>query len=473
MLTRHGALCVALLVALVWLAVGASQLAHQWRDGWREFRAASAVMLLVAGTTQLLLARHMARERRFAGLDFRQLRALVLWQCVVLSVAVWIGLLLGPAPEARYVTRAVAAWGWSVSLAVLVIPAWCERLQRWDHVRGIHIVAVCTLWLSVSFVTSESLCWTIDRVAGIEPRSRVRVQTAKLPPGSEFRGSKVNQLGYWDDEFRPESDPRLLRVAVLGHDVPLSGDAQTNCLAQLERQLPNVEAYNFGLRQSGPRGFVTQFESDVLRYRPQLVLTFINVGDDVLDPGEASRDYDWRSLRTVQWTAHSLRMPLFRPIAGATPLANATSFEQRLHVEAARLAICRTPLDGLMQQRYRELSQQIERLAKRCAKHKVPMALVLVPSEFQVAPVLRESLLRRAGYEPRQIDLELPQRQLASFAHAQQLPLVDLLPYFRAASQAPYTIETGELSPAGRELIVQVLGGWLQSRYGNELAGTN
>ncbi len=463
----------AVLVAIVWFAAGSSQLAHQLRDGWREYRAASSVVLLGVGVLQLLLVRRLARERRFFGLTAFQLRSLLLWQSVVISAAFAIGMLLGPAPEARYVVRAVFALGWTVSLAAVELPTWRERLDRWDHIPLVHTTSMLLLALCLFAVTSESLCWTVDRVAGIEPRSRVRVQHAKLAPGSEFRGRQVNQLGYWDDEFRAEIDPRVLRVAVLGHDVPLSGDARTNCLAQLERHLPGVEMYNFGLRQSGPREFVTQVEADVVRYRPQLVLTFLNLGDDLLLPVEPLRTYDWRSLRMVQWTAHSLHMPLFRSsdpvLTGTLP----TSYEQRLHVESARLAVCRTPIDPAMQRRYHDLTQQLRRLAQTCRKHQVPVALVLVPSEFQISSVLRETLMRRAGYEPRQIDLDLPQRRLASFAHEQQLPVIDLLPYFRSASSTPYASDSGELSESGSALTVQVLGGWLQSRYGNQLAGTN
>ncbi len=472
-LSRDWCLRIAVLLALVWFAAGANQLAHQLRDGWREYRAASAVVLLGVGVLQLLFVRRLAQERRFNGLTSTQLRSLLLWQSVVLSIAFAIGLLLGPAPEARYVVRALFALGWTLTLAAVELPSWRERLDRWDHIPLVHRTAMLLLAWSLAAVTGESLCWTVDRVAGIEPRSRVHVQHAKLAPGSEFRGRQVNKLGYWDDEFKPEIDPHRMRVAVLGHDVPLSGDARTNCLAQLERHLPGVEMYNFGLRETGPREFVTQIEADVVRYRPQLVLTFLNLGDDLLLPHEPLRTYDWRSLRMVQWTAHSLHMPLFRS-ADAGLIGNApANFEQRLHDEASRLAICRTPLDDTMHERYQMLTQQLRRLALACRKHQVPVALVLVPSEFQVSSVLRTSLMRRAGYEPRQIDLELPQRQLASFAHREQLPVIDLLPYFRSASSAPYAVDSGELSDAGSALTVQVLGGWLQSRYGNQLAGTN
>ncbi|MBL8826321.1 MAG: hypothetical protein JNM18_05000 [Planctomycetaceae bacterium] len=472
-LSRQWCLRIAVLLALLWFAVGANQLGHQLRDGWREYRAASAVVLLGVGVLQLLFVRRLAQERRFTGLTSAQLRSLLLWQSVVLSAAFAIGLLLGPAPEARYVVRALFALGWTLSLAAVELPSWRERLDRWDHIPLVHRTAMLLLAWSVAAVTGESLCWTVDRVAGIEPRSRVLVQRAKLAPGTEFRGRQVNQLGYWDDEFRAEVSPHLLRVAVLGHDVPLSGDAQTNCLAQVERHLPGVEMYNFGLRQTGPREFVTQIEADVVRYRPQLVLTFLNLGEDLLLPHEPLRTYDWRSLRMVQWTAHSLHMPLFRTVDPALPGTLPADYEQRLHAEAARLAICRTPLDDAMQQRYQTLTRQLQRLAQVCRQHQVPVALVLVPSEFQVSSVLRTSLMRRAGYEPRQIDLELPQRQLASFAHREQLPVIDLLPYFRSASVSPYALDSGELSDAGSALTVQVLGGWLQSRYGNQLAGTN
>lgn len=335
-----------------------------------------------------------------------------------------------------------------------------SRLRWW-------LAVVLTLGSAV--VLGEGLCWLLDRAAGIEPFSYASLQSAKLPPGSEFHGASINQLGYRGNDFRTETPDGVLRVAVLGHSAPLTGSSETNSLALIERRMPGVELYNFALPQLTPAEYAAQFKTEVARYRPDVVVVFIQVGDDLRSSSNPAPSYDWRSLRLVQWTAQALELSLPRVHTAAD--AELQSPEQQLRGAAQQLAICRTPIDAAQRQQWSSVSGHLRALAARCQARQMPLALVLVPCDFQVSLPLRDVLVRRAGIESSRLDFDLPQRQFERLAQEQHVAAIDLLPHFRSAKVSCFERDRNELNAAGNAIVAQVLGGWLESRYGKQIAG--
>ena len=68
------------------------------------------------------------------------------------------------------------------------------------------------------------------------------------------------------------------------------------------------------------------------------------------------------------------------------------------------------------------------------------------------------------------MDLDLPQRRLARFGDENELPVLDLLPHLRAATQPAYVRNSRHWTPSGHQLAGEVIGGWLQARYGRQIA---
>ena len=95
----------------------------------------------------------------------------------------------------------------------------------------------------------------------------------------------------------------------------------------------------------------------------------------------------------------------------------------------------------------------------------MPLAIVVVPADFQVNSVLCDSMRRRMGYEPQQVDLELPQRRLREFAEAQGLPLLDLLPEFKSDGAKLYVRHQNRWNDRGNTKAALVIDAWLRSRY--------
>jgi hypothetical protein len=289
-------------------------------------------------------------------------------------------------------------------------------------------------------------------------------------------GGQVNTQGYWDEEFQREPRPGVFRVAAVGGDLTLCGDPHSNFLTQVERMVPGLEIYNFGMPAAGPSEYAAQVAGEVLQYRPDLVLVFVSVGSDIIQPTPAPTVFNSQRLCTVQlgwlWLGHqsaglSARSSNARPYAGAT-----TDLQGYLRQCVEQLTVCRTPLDPPMQRRWRETFRYLDQMATSCRRHATPLALVVAPGEFQVSEQLCNVLRRRGGYEPGQLDVELPQRRLSAFAHQREVALLDLLPPLRNSAQPPFCRNESRLSDEGNHVAANVLADWITTQFGSSIASS-
>jgi hypothetical protein len=150
--------------------------------------------------------------------------------------------------------------------------------------------------------------------------------------------------------------------------------------------------------------------------------------------------------------------------------AAAADFESYLRAMAPQLAACRTPMSDAVRERWEDVFASLDRVIAGCRDARVPVALVVVPAEFQVNRDLCATLLRRYGVSDERFDVELPQRRVAGFAAHRNVPLVDLLPHLRLCRQSAYERHATTLNDEGNSAAASAIGGWLQSRYAGQLA---
>ena len=115
-----------------------------------------------------------------------------------------------------------------------------------------------------------------------------------------------------------------------------------------------------------------------------------------------------------------------------------------------------------MRRRWREAFVYLDELVEACRSRGIQLALVLVPCDFQVNDVLLTELCRRLGCRPEELDLELPQRRLGSFAEMRGLAVLDLLPYLRADQRCAYQRNDIRFNDRGNQLVAEALGRWLE-----------
>jgi hypothetical protein len=258
-----------------------------------------------------------------------------------------------------------------------------------------------------------------------------------------------------------------LRVALLDADSCEGGRNQQDYQAQLERTLPGVKLVPVDLSVPWSSASPDELAEQLASERVDLVLAMLPVCGELTRERPASSWFDWRQFELARVAGY--------PVEAIEIHARKQSrdYESFCGKLSPQLAACRTPIDDRMHERWRETFEHVDALSEACSARELSLAVVLVPGEFQVNNALRDTLARRAGYASEQIDVELPQRKLAGYAAERRLPLVDLLPTLRVCRESPFARHAEQFSEAGHRATAAALSGWLESRYGGQLAATS
>lgn len=441
-------------VSVGWLASGAACLWLRGQDAAAgPVLAPAGMVLALCGLVQLrllVLAWHTGRLTP-RGIPFSQLRfwRLFLAGTVVAYVA---ALALGSGRQ--------VAWGWIAvvclwqTLLFLPLAASDHTLEQWRRwtqghtarrlawlvYASILIMIVAELSLQARRLAAHGLGLSIDRAWAAADRG-----AATGPHGV---------ITY--------AEPERFRVAVLGNGL-VSNEASRGYLARVERTLPGLEIVRFdGGHTTAAAGDVA---GQLFQHQPDLLLAMLPVCEDLVREPVERGYFDWRR--------YELALLLAGPADAGAPVRSrepAENFESYLSGLRPQLAACRTPIDERMRDRWAEVYASLDRLVADCGEAGVPVALVIVPAEFQVNRALRDTLLRRNGLSAEAFDVELPQRRLARFAEHRGLPMIDLLPHLRLCRQSVYRRHTTALSEAGHSAAANAIGGWLESRYGAQMA---
>jgi hypothetical protein len=292
----------------------------------------------------------------------------------------------------------------------------------------------------------------------------------RLVPGRDYGGGLVgNRLGYPGPEFPAEKTAGLMRIAALGDSFAVGPAVPfADCyLTRLGQELPGVRVGNFGLSGAGPHEYRLILERDVLRIQPDLVLLSVFVGNDITETlGEPRHLHpcrhalgllgqrSWRLVREW-WRGAGPAAACLR--AGETPLSPQTFRE----VEARRLVICRRQPEAALERKWQHALGELDRLVGACRKHGVPLAVVLIPDEFQVNDAVLEAARLEVGWSREEIDLEAPQRRLAEFFAVRNVPCLDLLPAMRSTPACYAPCDT-HWNVTGNHLAAREIGVWLK-----------
>jgi hypothetical protein len=295
----------------------------------------------------------------------------------------------------------------------------------------------------------------------------------RLKPGQDYGDGLVgNRLGYPGPELPGARRPGFVRIAALGDSfavgpvVPFS-----DCyLTRLSLELPGTEVGNFGVSGAGPCEYRLILERDVWPVQPDVVLLSIFVGNDITETMAQPRHMDprqhalgllgergWRRLREC-WRETLRPTTAPRSRVGQPGLSPQTFLE----VEARRLMVCVQPVSAAMEKKWQHALDDLQRIVASCQGRQVRLAVVLIPDEFQVNEIVLDAALAEGHLQRGHLDLEGPQRRLAAFFAARQVPCLDLLPALRQSpgSYAPRDTHWNELGNqvAAREIAIWLTG---------------
>jgi hypothetical protein len=266
------------------------------------------------------------------------------------------------------------------------------------------------------------------------------------------------------DVLAPRVKGARFRVAILG-DVAGCGHSSGGYFERLEQAVPAVEVVSLASSVNWPGAGTSDLGQQVHRYDPDLVLAVVAVCESLSREAAPCGYFDWRQFELAGLLVGEPSADM-----GAGAPVSADSYESFLRALRPQLAACRTPIDSAMQARWNRVFTSLDEAIRGCAEARVPMAVVILPAEFQVNPALCETLLRRSGLSADRFDVELPQRRLAGYALERGVPLIDLLPHLRLCRQSVYERNSTSLSEEGDIAAASAIRGWLESRYGGQLA---
>jgi hypothetical protein len=418
----------------------------------------------------MLIAHSARRPILFASLrNFRSFTFARRTAVGVILGYVAVCLTLGGTPAAKPVFHVVAA-AW-----VLLLAAWsvCRRApEPIRHGRLGRVADLVATNLALTLALAEFSLRAFAALAGTSLVVSDTLDSHRLMPGRDYGGGlRGNSLGYPGRDSRREKQPGIFRIAALGDSFAVGPAVPfaENYLTLLEKQLPHVEVYNFGVSGAGPREYREILRRDVWTYQPDLVLLSVFVGNDITEVLATPRHMDPRQLSlylllTRGWRLVSEQWRQADTMAGAGShhlpargLAPGTFRE----VEARRLAICRLPVTAAMERKWRRALADLEGIVSDCRARGKPFAVVLIPDEFQVNPAVLRMAANEANVEPSSRDLEYPQRRLAAFFAQSGVPCLDLRPEF-AGVPATYAPRDTHWNERGNRLAATHITRWLQ-----------
>jgi hypothetical protein len=144
--------------------------------------------------------------------------------------------------------------------------------------------------------------------------------------------------------------------------------------------------------------------------------------------------------------------------------AGVLSEENFREVEARRLAVCLRDPSGSLEKNWRRSLGWLQDIVDECHAHQVPLAVVLIPDEFQVNLTVLDKALTVAPWQREELELELPQRRLAAFFAGRGVPCLDLLPSFRGVPDT-YAVRDTHWNVRGNRLAADCLTRWFKESF--------
>ncbi len=337
--------------------------------------------------------------------------------------------------------------------------------------RALRLIEIIATNIAIALFLIEVMLRMFAACSGSPFVVNSSMETYRLTPGKDYGGGlRGNSLGYPGSEFQHEKRPGVYRIAALGDSFAIGPAVPfaDNYLTRLEQSLPHVEVYNFGVAGIGPREYLSILQRDVWSFQPDLILLSVFVGNDITESLATPRHLDPRQhalylLCQRAWRiARGTESPDCRQTSSADRLSNpplsASAFRA---IEARRLAVCFRSAPSGMEKKWERALAYLAQIADDCNRRGVPLAVVLIPDEFQTNPAVHANAMADAGVSASAVDIELPQRRLRSFFNERQVPCLDLLPVFPKTPDT-YAVHDTHWNVAGNRLAADEMSKWLR-----------
>lgn len=397
---------------------------------------------------------------------------LLLYACILPPVAValgWTKRSHAVSGIAIGVGVCLAAWLWPRTRTV--VAAWYRRSRL---LRAVDAV----LWnLALVLIAGEVALRLASRVsnhpllASPSASAQTRIEQERRQLRAFYGAAGVNARSYNDTDW--SADPGdAFRIVALGDSFAFGVVGyEHNFLTLLESEMAArlgrpVEVANLGLPSMQPSDYLQILLDDGLALQPDLLLLCLYTGND-FQPAASTSPLDasnWRvvgfATRLVRYAAErefraSAAAPAGAPRSGAS--APAFTEDGYFGIAAAYLPLLRRERPAKLDRAMRETLALADEIVRRAAP--TPVAIAVLPSEFQVSPPLRDRVLARAGLAETDLDLERPARETRAHFASREIPVLDLLAAFTAAEaeESTYALRNTHWNEHGNAVAAQAL----------------
>lgn len=383
---------------------------------------------------------------------------------LLLSVAGWLGAILtqDDAYEPWRVDAALATVLIAHSALVIVEPALARRLTP----RARRLAWILGLQAAAAIVLAELGLRLASRASGMQLlQSEMHVAAdvvaqAHLEPYARYGVGTLNARGFNDEEFGPRT-PGRSRVLAIGDSFSTGMVPGTHHYTTVaERELGDVEILNVGVPRVGPFEYLHLYRSECAALEPDLVVVTFFTGNDVLDArlrleghSTLGRWFDRRYCLVSEVPRRLLRL---RGQAASVPGPLVSALEPLTFERAEELLphlsdpLLEEPTFG--EESFRRIEVQRAQFHERIASHAyaealapllelrelarpVPMAILLLPDEYQVEDEVWRDVCADLGRVPEGRDRAQP--ELSRLCAEAGLPCSDTLPALRAVEPLP------------------------------------
>ena len=312
----------------------------------------------------------------------------------------------------------------------------------------------------------------------------------RLKPGASTRYTTaefsttiaINAQGVRDDEPIGPKPAGEHRIVILGDSIVLAVqvEARETLSERLEARLnargggARYRVINAGVQGYGPPEQVRFFETVAAGFEPDLVLVATFVSNDAIE----ALDRRWRldDTRSAAERAGELAETRLRRIVRRSmvlQMAKQRADQVIERVEPARqpapdrrLLSYAAPLRPDLAEGFEEANRAMARLARAASSRGARTAVVLVPARFQLDSAEYRRMhaeVARFGFE---LDIDGASTRFTDAYAPLGLPLLDLLPAFRAAPHPSrmFFERTVHLTPDGHEVAAGAIAAFLEDQ---------
>jgi acetyltransferase AlgX (SGNH hydrolase-like protein) len=337
------------------------------------------------------------------------------------------------------------------------------------------------------------LCELLLRVFGCFPYdSKLFVNDAnvgfRMRPAVTVGDSKTNSYGFNDIEHTTEKDKEHMRIAFIGDSFVFGVVPRQYNFTSVFRNIAkhhgkSIDVFNMGFPAAGPMNYHGLLREDARRIGANLVYVVLFIGNDIL---QAHPDF-----RTVVWLGNtrevlskpyligpsleysyvyrvgraSIRMikeKLFPPETGAT-----FSKYAYLSIEYQRSIVYKKEQSRFIDKSYAEAIQILKKMAIEASEYGMDFCVVLAPDEIQVNGVLRADVMAKYRMHKENYDFDQTQRIISQALKAKGIPVLDLLPVFRAETSGEplYMLQDTHWNEAGNRIAAEAIWSFFKNTF--------